>query len=80
MVGLNCWTGKAYFSDINWCNQRFTIEEKGIHEDENGKMFYKTYPLENFFEENNAIVQLSDTIPEVINHPKQAYKTITNEE
>lgn len=60
VVGLNCWTGKAYFADINWCNQRFTIEEKGIHEDENGKMFYKTYPLENFFEENNAIVQLSD--------------------
>ena len=23
-------------------------------------MFYKTYPLENFFEENNAIVQLAD--------------------
>ena len=60
VVGLNCWTRKAYFADINWCNQRFTIEEKGIHEDENGKMFYKTYPLENFFEENNAIVQLSD--------------------
>ena len=60
VVGLNCWTGKAYFADINWCNQRFTIEEKGIHEDENGKMFYKTYPLENFFEENNAIVQLAD--------------------
>ena len=31
-----------------------------IGNDENGKMFYKTYPLENFFEENNAIVQLAD--------------------
>lgn len=60
VVGLNSWIGKAYFAENNWSNQRFTLEEKGIHEDENGKMFYKTYPLENFFEENNAIVQLAD--------------------
>ena len=60
VVGLNSWSGKAYFAENNWFNQRFTLEEKGIHEDESGKMFYKTYPLENFFEENNAIVQLAD--------------------
>ena len=60
VVGLNCWTNKAYFVEKKWCNSSFTLEEKGIHEDENGKMFYKTYPLENFFEENNAIVQLAD--------------------
>lgn len=60
VVGLNCWTGKAYFADINWCNQRLTLEEKGIHEEENGKMFYKSYPLENFFEENHVLLQLAD--------------------
>lgn len=60
VVGLNIWTGKAYFADINWCNQRLTLEEKGIHEEENGKMFYKSYPLENFFEENDVLNQLAD--------------------
>lgn len=60
VVGLNCWTNKAYFVEKNWCNSSFTLEEKGIHEDESGKMFFKSYPLENFFEENNVLQQLAD--------------------
>ena len=60
VVGLNCWSGKAYFAENNWCNQRLALEEKGFHEEENGKMFYKSYPLENFFEENDVLKQLAD--------------------
>ena len=58
--GLNCWSGKAYFAENNWNNQRLSLEEKGIHEEENGKMFYKSYPLENFFEESDVLEQLKD--------------------
>ena len=60
VVGFNCWSGKAYFAENNWCNQRITLEEKGLHEEETGKMFYKSYPLENFFDENDVLQQLSD--------------------
>lgn len=60
VVGHNCWSGNAFFSENNWCNKHFTLDEKGLHEEEKGKMFFKSYPLENFFEEHDAKKQLDD--------------------
>lgn len=60
VVGHNCWTVNAFFCENNWCNKHFTLEEKGLHKDEAGKMFFKSYALENFFEEHDAKKQLED--------------------
>lgn len=60
VVGYNCWLGEAYFVENNWCNQKFTLEEKGLHKDEKGKMFFKSYPLQNFFDEVDVKMKLND--------------------
>lgn len=60
VVGYNCWCRSAYFAENNWNNKHFTLEEKGLHEDEIGKMFFKSYSVQSFFEEGDVKLQLND--------------------
>lgn len=64
VVGYNYWAEKTSFVKDNWCNTQFTTEEKGVHKEENGTMFFKSYPLENFFEESDVALQLNDFVRE----------------
>ena len=60
VVGKNLWSVNSYFLENNWCNKHFTLEEKGLYEEGNNKMFFKSYPLQNFFEEEEVKIQLND--------------------
>jgi hypothetical protein len=56
VVGKNTWNGWG----VNWDNENFILEEEGQKILDNKIMIFKSYLLNDFFDEENAIEKLKD--------------------
>lgn len=56
VAGKNLWEGWSN----DWRDLYFVLEKQGLKTKGEGKMVFKSYDLEGFFEESNAEIQLKD--------------------
>lgn len=64
VVSHNSYISDFAIAERNWNTLQFTLEKKGFYTNEKGKLYFKSYPLENFFEESDVALQLNDFVRE----------------
>lgn len=68
VASYQSWIVQFPIAALNWNTVDFTLTDKGTQTNDKGVLFFKSYAIEHFFNQNDALIQLADFEKECQNH------------